>query len=72
MPIWRPMIDGSAPYRRRQRFSEMRIALRPWYHEVSPGSKSWPRSGRTPSKVSVLGVIEATVTPSGASPSVSA
>ena len=38
--------------------------------EVSPGSKSWPSSGRAPSRVNVLGVIRATVTRSGASPSV--
>ena len=44
--------------------------MRSPYHEVSPGSKSWPRSGRTPSSVNVFGVIRATVTRSGASPSV--
>jgi hypothetical protein len=50
----------------------MRIGLRPLVHEVSLGSKSWPSIGRTPSRVSTLGVTEATVTRSGASPSVRA
>ena len=41
-------------------------------HDVSLRSNSAPRSGRTPSRSKVLGDIRATVTRSGASPSVSA
>jgi hypothetical protein len=48
----------------------MRIGVRPLDHEVSLRSNSWPTSGRTPNSVNVLGVIMATVTRSGASPSV--
>jgi hypothetical protein len=40
------------------------------YHDVSPGANSCPRSGRTPRRVKVPGVMKATVTRSGTSPSV--